>query len=72
MKPPALAKNDDSCLIAYLDTLPYQEGTPLSPIYEEDGSTEVIMSSSEQRVVGQDPWEDVATVGPTQSLNAST
>ena len=46
MKPPALAKDDDSCLIAYLDTLPYLEGTPLSPIYEEGGTTEIITSSS--------------------------
>nr|TKW31281.1 hypothetical protein SEVIR_2G095280v2 [Setaria viridis] len=46
MKPPDLAKNDESRLVAYLDTFPYQEGTPLSPIYEEDGSTEIIRSSS--------------------------
>ena len=46
MKPPALAKDDDSCLITYLDTLPCQEGAPLSPIYEEGGTTYVITSSS--------------------------
>lgn len=45
MKPPTLAKNNDSRLITYLDTLPYQEGPALSPIYEEGDTTEVITSS---------------------------
>nr|TKW22692.1 hypothetical protein SEVIR_4G244801v2 [Setaria viridis] len=46
MKPPALSKDDDSRLIAYLDTFPYQEGAPRSPIYEEGDTMEVITSSS--------------------------
>src|SRR5687767_3436810 len=46
MKPLALGKDDDSRLIAYLDTLPYQEGALLSPIYKEGGTTEVGTSSS--------------------------
>jgi len=45
MKPSFLARDSESRLTAHLDVLPYQEATPLSAICE-DGSTEVITSSS--------------------------
>ena len=44
-KPFDLATDDDSCLIACLEQLPYQEGTPL-PTISEEGDTEIITSSS--------------------------
>lgn len=40
-----MLKNDESRLVAYLEMLPYQEGTPLAPIAEE-GDTELAESST--------------------------
>ena len=44
-KPFDLATDDDSCLIACIEQLPYQEGTPL-PTISEEGDTKIITSSS--------------------------
>jgi hypothetical protein len=42
---PADLTDDNSCCVAYLDTLPFQEGTPLDPI-EEHTPTEVETTDS--------------------------
>lgn len=46
MKPLFLSQDYESRLVAHLDILPYQEGTPLSPIHEEGSSTEIAIESS--------------------------
>lgn len=46
IKPSFLDQDHESRLVAHLGTLPYQEGTPLSPIHEGDDSTEIATESS--------------------------
>jgi hypothetical protein len=43
---PAYLTDDNSCCVAYLDSLPFQEGTPLAPT-EEHTSTEVATTDSD-------------------------
>ena len=45
-KPYDLAMDDNSRLVASLDTLPYQEGAPLPSLQEEGGDTKLLISSS--------------------------
>jgi hypothetical protein len=42
---PAYQTDENSCCVAYLDSLPFQEGTPLAPT-EEHTPTEVVTSDS--------------------------
>jgi hypothetical protein len=44
-KPPDLINDNPRC-VAYLETLPFQEGTPLTPVAEEYSSTEVATTDS--------------------------
>jgi hypothetical protein len=45
-KPVVLTNNNSHC-VAYLETLPFQEGTPLTPTAEEYSPTEVATTNSE-------------------------
>lgn len=53
MEPPALSDCDESRLVGYLESLPYQEGVPLAMIPEE-ATTELTESSSGSHSSGQE------------------
>jgi hypothetical protein len=63
---PAYLTDDNSCCVAYLETLPFQEGTPLAPIKDKHTPTEVATTNSSLCTLDREVFMAVGDAGTSE------